>query len=160
MKGNNLSNNLVNCKKCGAVFRKSFRDICPSCIEKEHKEIEIINKFVADNKDSGVSIEVLSEKLDIPTSAIQYYISKGRLNEAVTKIRQKCRICGVELPDNYTKKFVCPKCKESVEKTIEEVKIEAKANKKFEKTAGFKARNEESKGDKGSNKFGFKKNYD
>lgn len=149
---------LINCKKCGSVFRKSFRDICPACIEKEFNQIKIINEYVKKHDSDGVSLSEISQELGISSSDIQLYISKGHLNEASSLIRQNCRICGQKLPENYSKQFVCAKCKEGVKQTIEEVKFEAKVNKAVKRTSGFKSSVKEDA--KKSTRFGFKKNYD
>ena len=56
--------NVANCKKCGALFLKTSRDICDKCFEAQNKMVSEINSFVILSQDETISLDSIPPKLD------------------------------------------------------------------------------------------------
>ena len=106
--------NLINCKKCGALFSKKFRDTCDKCTEIENKEIESIINFVKKSPKALIEIDEISKKLDISLKEIINFYKNGRINMIKDKLTIKCTIC-----ETYTKAtemcgHFCSKCSQEM----------------------------------------------
>ena len=101
---------LINCKKCGKLFRKKLRNICDECLEKENRVINKINDFIKIYTEPFVSISVISENTDISAEEIEELFNKSRLSDFANRITIKCKICGNETKAIERKGHFCLKC--------------------------------------------------
>jgi len=154
---------LVNCKVCGKLFQKAFRDICDACLQAERDEIESINNFVLNREDEYISIETISTELVIDIHRVEELYRKGKLVNAAHKISGKCKICGEETKSNGKNDNFCPKCHGQIaedlesrnpQMNIDKAKVQLK---KFDQNIMHSAKPRE---DDRPTKYGFKKNYD
>lgn len=84
--------NVTNCPRCGKLFNKLRRDICPSCGQQEDKEYEIVRDYIYDNPKSDVT--TVSEDTGIPVETIVKFLRENRLlNVSGTPILE-CEGCG------------------------------------------------------------------
>jgi predicted amidophosphoribosyltransferase len=58
-----VSMNVANCPRCGRVFVKGFKDICPNCTKEIDQQYEKCLKYLRDNR--GCAIQELSEATEV-----------------------------------------------------------------------------------------------
>ncbi len=154
--------NLINCKNCGILFKKTFRNICNECWQEENEVIEKIIRHVESEKDKNISLESISEALDMPFSEIDGLYRNGRLTTIAGRIKVKCKICKTILnPDNRVGYF-CNKCANTIvdpdNKILNsDIKIDKNIPlKKFHKNVMHTSRKENDE----KKKYGYKKDYE
>ncbi len=102
---------LINCKKCGTLFFKnSGREVCEECFKKELEVIDSIRDYITKSKKDKVSLEEITENVQIVMADLEDLITRGRLFTVIPKLSIKCRFCGVELEDDEKTGFTCKKC--------------------------------------------------
>ncbi len=156
--------NLINCKNCGILFKKTFRNICNDCWQVENDVIEKIIKYVEHvevEKRNDISLESISEALDIPFSEVDGLYRNGRLTTIAGRIKVKCKICKTLLNHDNRVGYFCSKCANTIvdpdNKILNnDIKIDKNIPlKKFHKNVMHTSRNEDDK-----KKYGFKKDYE
>ena len=102
---------LINCKKCGTLFFKnSGREVCEECFKKELEIIDAIRNYTNSQQKNKITIDELSQGVNISQQEIEDLIIRGRLFVVLPKLSIKCRFCGVELEDDEKTGFTCKKC--------------------------------------------------
>jgi flagellar operon protein (TIGR03826 family) len=105
---------LMNCTKCRKLFVSIGRSICPSCVEKEREEFEMVKKFLAENPHSTVS--QISQATGVSQNAIIDLVKKGRIVASEAIIVYGCEICGRPIHSGK----VCNICKEKLTTELKE----------------------------------------
>ncbi len=152
---------LINCKNCGILFKKTFRNICKECWHKENEVIEKIIQHVQAVKGDEISLESIGEALNLSFSDVDGLYRNGRLTAIVSRISVKCKICKTSLNADNTVGYFCSKCANTIvdpESRIlnNEVKIDKNIPlKKFHKNVMHTSRKEDEK-----KKHGYKKDYE
>ena len=103
-------NKIVNCKACGAIFKKQFREICPDCLDKENELVEMIENFVFGSTLSKVPMEDVLKEFSLSKKEFEDLYYNGRLTKAFEKLSIKCRSCGEELTKYTKNNFICDNC--------------------------------------------------
>lgn len=97
---------IVNCKRCGRIFQKSTRDICPSCISEQHELVETIRTYLKQNLTATITDVV--RDTDVPLEIILDFIDDGLLIFVDnSNISFECSHCGGLSNEGR----VCTKCK-------------------------------------------------
>ena len=109
--------NLKNCKRCGKLFLRVSRDICPDCFKQEEEDFEKVKKYLDDHPKAKI-IEVSTET-GVSQKQIKKFIEEGRLMASKYEaISVECRSCGAEI----TAGKYCEKCQEKLSKGFEAAK--------------------------------------
>lgn len=149
---------LINCKKCGVLFRKSLRDICDRCQQEEQKKIVLICEYAKGRSGAKFTLEELSQSVGISLDEIQHFHKKRRLHEIEHLIIMKCKICSSEIGNLGPKGYFCNKCIESM-RNDEIVTGPEKKTSKLQ--PGNKSKKtEQEKHVPEPTRYGFKKNFD
>ncbi len=161
MEQNNIgsSHNLINCKKCGALFIKTTRDICDNCYKHEMDLAEKVKEFIKSNEKIGkakVGVEEILKATKISKKEFEDIFEKGRLFSVISKITVKCRFCSDEFECEKKAGFICQKCLLKLNDSKKSVKVnnssnEAERRKKI-------ARQKVAKGS--GSRYGFIQNFD
>ncbi|AJY74520.1 TIGR03826 family flagellar region protein [Paenibacillus beijingensis] len=105
--------NLDNCPRCGKLFAKNFRDICPSCMREIDKEYESCAEFLRKNR--GAIIYEVSEHTNVSIRQITRFIREGRISliEAYN-LGYPCEVCGDMIRENN----MCNSCRSRLIKEV------------------------------------------
>jgi flagellar operon protein (TIGR03826 family) len=97
---------LGNCPRCGKLFAKNFRDICPSCIKDIEAEYEKCLKYLREEK--SATIQEVHEATGVSIRQITKFIKEGRISIANNpNMMYPCEVCGVLIRDGN----MCDSCR-------------------------------------------------
>ena len=108
---------LANCIKCGKLFNKVLRDLCPVCIEQMEQDFERVYVFLKEN--GPTHIDVLHEETGVEKKLIMKFLAEGRF-EGVT-VTYKCESCGVSINSGK----LCAKCAQELNDQIQKMRQDA-----------------------------------
>lgn len=98
--------NLDNCPRCGKLFAKNFRDVCPVCIREIDKEYELCANYLREHK--GAIISELSDQTGVSIKQITKFIREGRISMMnAPNLSYPCESCGVLIRENH----LCDACR-------------------------------------------------
>jgi predicted amidophosphoribosyltransferase len=86
---------LTNCTRCGSVFSRINKLICPECIRKEEADFEKAVEWLRDNPKHNV--QALSEATGIEKRDILRWIREKRIVMMDSSGSVTCRKCGVPI---------------------------------------------------------------
>ncbi|WP_350344123.1 hypothetical protein PRVXT_000497 [Proteinivorax tanatarense] len=102
-----------NCPRCGKMFRKIKKSICPKCVAEEDKEYEIVREFLYDNP--GAGIQDITESTGISEDRIIKFLREDRLvNINKDSLLLDCESCGTAISSGR----YCEQCKVRLESDI------------------------------------------
>ena len=117
---------LVNCKKCGALFVKSSnRDICDACHKREVSYTDSIKNYIHTSGKAKVTLDEIIQGTGLKKEEVELLFEKGKLFGVMNKISIKCRFCGIEFECEQKPSFVCPNCINKFTKKDKEVQTNA-----------------------------------
>ncbi|WP_424766649.1 TIGR03826 family flagellar region protein [Paenibacillus sp. sgz302251] len=103
--------NLDNCPRCGKLFAKNFRDVCPSCMREIDKEYELCANYLREFK--GAIITELSDETGVSIKQITKFIREGRISMVnAPNLSYPCESCGTLIRENH----LCDNCRNRLEK--------------------------------------------
>ncbi len=103
--------NVENCPRCGKIFAKNFRDVCPNCIREIDKEYETCANFLRKNK--GATIIELSDETGVSIKQITKFIREGRISMInAPNLSYPCESCGTLIRDSH----ICDSCRSRLDK--------------------------------------------
>jgi len=157
---------LTNCRRCGKVFPKEYRDVCQQCAEIEVEDVRKICDYAEGLNKPHISIEEISENTGISQKDIDLYLKRGRLSRIIKKIQARCRICGATINDTTKKGLVCDSCVKQMgrdpeqRKTIDEINNSQtiKVRVKVTNKAAVQTAKEEEEQKRA--RYGFKRDYE
>lgn len=86
---------LANCPKCGKLFTRSGKNICPACYEKTEAECQKCIDFLKKKENRMANILEVSEGTGVSVSKIKMFIREGRLSLADNpNLGIPCEKCG------------------------------------------------------------------
>lgn len=84
---------IANCKRCGRMYNRIRRDICPPCVEDEEKAFQTVRTYLREHRDA--TMDGLVEATGVDMQLIVDMIRDGRLilrdNPNLT---YQCERCG------------------------------------------------------------------
>ncbi len=96
---------LTNCIRCGSVFSRVNKLICPECIRKEETDFEKAVEWLRDNPKQ--TIQALSEATGIEKRDILRWIREKRIVMTDSAGSVTCRKCGAPISGGN----FCDRCK-------------------------------------------------
>ncbi|MGI2296594.1 TIGR03826 family flagellar region protein [Paenibacillus sp. GXUN7292] len=97
---------LENCPRCGKLFAKNFRDVCPVCIREIDKEYERCAEYLREFR--GAMITELSDQTGVSIRQITKFIREGRISLMdAPNMTYPCESCGTMIRDNN----LCDPCR-------------------------------------------------
>lgn len=98
--------NLDNCPRCGKLFAKNFRDVCPVCMRDLDKEYELCSNYLREFK--GAIITELSDQTGVSIKQITKFIREGRISMVnAPNMSYPCESCGTLIRENH----ICDSCR-------------------------------------------------
>ncbi|MCL6517454.1 TIGR03826 family flagellar region protein [Alicyclobacillus sp.] len=84
---------IANCKRCGRLFNKIRRDICPACVAEEDKAFDIVRQYLREHRDATMA--QVSEETGVGVDLIISMIQDGRLMlRDNPNLHYPCERCG------------------------------------------------------------------
>ncbi|MUT65022.1 TIGR03826 family flagellar region protein [Paenibacillus sp. NEAU-GSW1] len=103
--------NIENCPRCGRIFAKHFRDVCPSCLKDIDKEYELCSTYLRENK--GAIITELSESTGVSIRQITKFVREGRISLLnAPNLSYPCEVCGTLIRESN----LCDNCRTRFQK--------------------------------------------
>lgn len=105
--------NIGNCPRCGRVFAKGFRDVCPACVKEIDAEYERCFKYLRENQ--GVTIHELSEATNVSVRQITRFIREGRISlVGAPNMSYPCESCGNLIREGP----ICDACRKRLSRDV------------------------------------------
>jgi len=107
---------LDNCPRCGKLFAKNFREICPACIKDVDREYSDCAEYLRKNR--GATIYELSEATEVSIKQITKFIREGRISIiGMPNLGYPCEVCGTIIRDSN----LCNTCRSRLHRDINEL---------------------------------------
>jgi flagellar operon protein (TIGR03826 family) len=107
-----------NCPRCGKLFLKSLRDICPDCYKEIEAQYEQCYKFVRKKENRSCSIMELSESTSVSISQITKFILEGRIQILdYPNLSYACKSCGTSIRTGV----MCEDCVRGLNKQLSDL---------------------------------------
>lgn len=109
--------NLDNCPRCGKLFTKNFRDVCPVCIRDIDKEYQLCADYLREYK--GAMIGELSDQTGVSIKQITKFIREGRISMMnAPNLSYPCESCGTLIREHH----ICDSCRARLMKDTNQMK--------------------------------------
>jgi ribosomal protein L32 len=105
---------LSNCAKCGSVFSRAGKPVCPKCVRKEEADFERAVQWLQEHPGRGIrelSVATGIDERDILKWARENRLALRDMSEFV-----KCKKCG----EPVSVGIFCDRCKIDFSKTVSE----------------------------------------
>ncbi|MFV9510513.1 TIGR03826 family flagellar region protein [Tepidibacillus sp. LV47] len=107
--------NLQNCPRCGKVFVKGTKDVCPACDREIEEEYQRCAEYIREHR--LVNLYELSEATKVSVKQITKFIKEGRISIAeLPNMTYPCESCGEPIREGK----LCPSCRSRLEKGIKQ----------------------------------------
>lgn len=122
---------LDNCVRCGSLYVKNNKNICPNCYKEIEEEYLRCSEYLREHKQ--VNMYELSEETDVTVKQITKFIQEGRISIADNpNIGYKCETCDTNIREGR----FCKECSERLNRSIKRV-LEEEPKKEKEETANI-----------------------
>ncbi|TRM10237.1 hypothetical protein FH966_00065 [Lentibacillus cibarius] len=89
---------LANCSRCGTVFVKTARDICPSCYKEEEQAFQVVYRFLRKRENREATMNEIIKATGVEEALIIKFVKTGRLRTSeFPKLAYPCERCGVAI---------------------------------------------------------------
>ncbi|GAB3056900.1 TIGR03826 family flagellar region protein [Virgibacillus ainsalahensis] len=107
---------LANCSRCGNLFAKEIRVICPNCYKEEEIAFETVHRFLLQQKNREATIPEIVENTGVDEETIIKFVKEKRLHPSqFPKLTYPCEKCGT----NITKGKLCNDCSKELRKELD-----------------------------------------
>jgi flagellar operon protein (TIGR03826 family) len=120
--------NVANCPRCGKVYVKNHRDVCPACIKEIDLQLENCLKYLKQNR--GTTIQDLSEATEVPVKQIAKFIREGRISIiGAPNMTYPCEVCFTPIRESN----ICESCRQRLAKDVTNSKEDEDREKEIRK---------------------------
>jgi len=113
--------NLDNCPRCGRLFAKGYRDVCPNCVKDIDREYDKCAAYLKENR--RCNIHELSEATEVSIRQISRFIREGRISIAHhPNMLYPCDKCGEPIREHT----MCLNCRTKLAREVEAAADEKK----------------------------------
>lgn len=107
---------LDNCPRCGKLFSRTIRDVCPVCMREIDKEYELCSNYLREFK--GAMITELSDQTGVSIKQITKFIREGRISMVnAPNLSYPCETCGTLIRENH----LCDSCLARLAKDVRQM---------------------------------------
>jgi flagellar operon protein (TIGR03826 family) len=119
--------NIVNCPRCGKIFARGMKDICPQCAREIDQEYETCVKYLRENK--GATIHEVSNETEVSVKQITKFIKEGRISlYNAPNMGYPCEVCGIVIREGG----MCEECRKRLASDVNAVKEKDRLKKEEE----------------------------
>lgn len=98
---------LANCERCGQLFNRVTRNICPNCIREEEKLFDDVKDYIRTHEAATVS--EVADATQVSEERVLHYLREGRLELSGT-LTYACESCGKPIRSGR----FCSECKQEL----------------------------------------------
>ncbi|GAV12428.1 flagellar protein [Paenibacillus sp. chi10] len=104
---------LSNCLRCGVLFAKAFRDLCPNCLKEIEQEYERCAAYLREARQA--TMHELSEATEVSVRQITRFIKEGRISiYQAPNLTYECEICSQPIREGN----MCESCRTRLVKEL------------------------------------------
>jgi len=97
--------NVANCPRCGRIFAKTVRNLCPQCLAEEEELYQKVYHYLRENPKS--TVQQVSENTGVPEERILAFLRQDRLLASEWSfLTYPCERCGTPIKSGR----YCEKC--------------------------------------------------
>src|SRR5690554_2211216 len=112
----NMGMNIVNCPRCGKIFARGIREICPACTKDIELEYETCVKYLRENK--GATIHDVSNETKVSVKQITKFLKEGRISlYNMPNLGYPCEVCGIMVREGG----MCDDCRKRLAKDVNNI---------------------------------------
>ncbi|NGQ95626.1 flagellar protein [Brevibacillus sp. SYP-B805] len=106
---------LDNCPRCGTLFVRGVRDVCPKCYQEIEREYEKCSQYLRKRENRGANIQQVSEATGVSIKQITKFIKEGRISIANhPNMGYPCEGCGLLITTGH----LCDLCAKELNREI------------------------------------------
>lgn len=120
--GEGMGFDLTNCRKCGKLFHRVNRPICPECEKALEEKYQEVKKYLREHEDA--TIGKVSEEMDVSVEQIKKWVREERLyftDPSSSGI--ECLKCGVPIAKGKYCALCADKIANQLEASIHKAKV-------------------------------------
>ncbi|QXE00968.1 TIGR03826 family flagellar region protein [Terribacillus sp. DMT04] len=107
---------LANCVRCGSVFARDYRDICPNCHREEERSFQMVHQYLRKRENRQATIQQITEVTTVPESLIIKFVREKRLQPSqFPMLSYSCRSCSNQITEGE----MCTDCKDNMRKELD-----------------------------------------
>ncbi|MFP7479045.1 TIGR03826 family flagellar region protein [Terribacillus saccharophilus] len=107
---------LANCVRCGSVFARDYRDICPNCHREEERSYQMVYQYLRKRENRQATIQQITEATTVPESLIIKFVREKRLQPSqFPMLSYSCRNCSNQITEGE----ICTDCKGQMRKDLD-----------------------------------------
>ncbi|MDQ0339897.1 flagellar operon protein (TIGR03826 family) [Caldalkalibacillus uzonensis] len=100
---------LENCPRCGTLFVRTVRKVCPQCHQEIEQQYRIVYDFLRRKENREATIYETSEQTGVSVAQIKEFIRQGRLQlKDLPNMGYPCESCGTLIQEGR----LCKSCRE------------------------------------------------
>ncbi|WP_274362502.1 TIGR03826 family flagellar region protein [Paenibacillus thermotolerans] len=108
---------IANCPKCGKIYAKNPRNMCPDCYKQIEDQFAKCVKYLRENR--RCSLKELSDGTGVSTSMISNFIREGRISIAeFPNMSYDCEVCGAAIREGH----LCEACRTKLSRDLQNMK--------------------------------------
>lgn len=114
--------NVSNCPRCGKIFHKTMKNLCPDCMREDEQMYEKVYRYLRDNPHSTVT--QVSEVTEVSEDRVLAFLREGRIQSAEwTKLEYPCERCGSMIKNGR----YCEDCSRQVQGSLKSMATQLRA---------------------------------
>lgn len=108
---------VANCPKCGKLYAKNPKNICPDCYKQIEDQFQKCLKFLRENR--KCTLRELSEATGVSMGTITGFIREGRISIAeYMNMSYECEVCGTQIREGH----ICDSCRAKLSRDLQNMK--------------------------------------
>lgn len=109
-------NELGNCARCGVVFAKGIRDICPKCFREEEEAFQKVYRFLTKRKNREATLAEIVTATEVEEELIIKFMKQNRLRTSqFPKLAYPCEKCGTDIVEGR----LCANCSTKIKTDLQ-----------------------------------------
>lgn len=127
-----MSLNVANCPRCGRIYAKTMRNLCPDCLREEEELYEVVYRYLRDNPKS--TVQQVSENTGVPEERILSFLRQDRIMSSEwSQLTYPCERCGTQI---NTGRF-CESCTKEMQQSFSSAASSIKKNDGGQQGSGY-----------------------
>lgn len=120
---------VTNCRRCGKLFNRVGRGICPSCVKEDDEAYKAVREYLRHHKD--VYLTELAEATEVPEEWVVEMVHDGRLIlTGYPNLFTTCENCGAQIQSGRFCKDCSDKLNEAFTTAAEDIRQKAQEEKR------------------------------
>lgn len=110
-----MSLNVANCPRCGRIYAKTMKNLCPDCVKQEEELYELVYRYLRDNPKS--TVQQVSDNTGVPEERILTFLRQDRITSSEwSQLAYPCERCGTTQINSGR---FCESCTREMQQSLE-----------------------------------------